>query len=409
VPRAYAIALISTVLLCGSLLADPTADALKLKEEAVDILKANASRNATPEQYADCIIKLEKAQAILETANDNDSALAQEVSSSLFWARRFSDVNVIKALDKQRAGAPPPPPPPVKKTEPAKPKEPEKPQDPDGPAAPPPPNEAETKAKAAFEAADKFAKSNANDDYAVALRWFQTANEHPGTDYTLKALDLARAAQTRFAEKSLSVKEEALPDTAEMKMVKEADALAAQGKYEESFALYLSSIKFKETPIAHRKLAKAYYKRGQQLKEEILPKVETSVAEVNREYKNAFQQRTLKSGRTYWRFNANHKPYQEAMRKNQEIVKEAMKAIDYYDKASVEFRAVLKTAPGGKDMDAAGHIGVCMCVRGDTNARMNARNYLVKFLADHAPANDLERSLYEFCKTELNRINGKKG
>ncbi|HYF49952.1 MAG TPA: hypothetical protein VEJ63_11130 [Planctomycetota bacterium] len=407
-PRSCSVLLV--ILLAGSVFADPASDAAKLKEEAVDILKANASRNATPEQYADCIMKLEKAQALLEGAGDTESALAQEVSSSLFWARRFSDVNVIKALDKLRGGAPPPPP--VKKPDPPKPKEPAKPVDPDGPDGPdaaPVENLAEIKAKAAFEAADKYAKNNAKDDYIVALRWFQMANEHPGTDYALKALELARAAQARYAEKNKLVQDEVLPDTPEMKMVKEADGLAALGKYEESFALYQSSIKLKETIVAHRRLAKAYLKRGQQLKDEILPKVEASVAEFNKQKRAAYERRQTRAGRTYWRFNPNYPPYVEAVRKNQEACKEALKAIEYYDKAAVEYKAVLRMAPGGKDLDAAGHIGVCMSVRGDQSARMNAKTYLLKFLDEYSPSNDLERSLYEFCKTELNRISGKKG
>ena len=45
----------------------------------------------------------------------------------------------------------------------------------------------------------------------------------------------------------------------------------------------------------------------------------------------------------------------------------------------------------------------------DHNARSRARDYLTKFLKDYSPANDLERSIYEFCKTELNRISPQSG
>src|SRR5579862_3796710 len=89
------------VLIARAVLANPEAE--QLKDDALEILKANANRQATSEQYATCIYKLEKAQAILEAVHDNDSALAQEVSSSLFWARKFSDVRVMAALDKLHA------------------------------------------------------------------------------------------------------------------------------------------------------------------------------------------------------------------------------------------------------------------------------------------------------------------
>src|SRR5438046_1527313 len=74
--------------------ADPVEDAKTLKEEALQILKANTEKSATPEEYASAIFKLERAQALLEAAGDNDSVMAQEVGSSLFWARRFSNVKV---------------------------------------------------------------------------------------------------------------------------------------------------------------------------------------------------------------------------------------------------------------------------------------------------------------------------
>src|SRR5688500_3725941 len=89
-------------LLCLSVIADPQSDAQQLKDEALQILKASSTKKATPEEYASCILKLEKAMDILEKAKDTDSPLAQEVNASLFWARRFSDIHVISALDKMK-------------------------------------------------------------------------------------------------------------------------------------------------------------------------------------------------------------------------------------------------------------------------------------------------------------------
>jgi hypothetical protein len=396
--RLHAVLVLMTVISTFAI-ADAQSDAQKLKDEAVDILKANAQRQASNEQYADCIFKLEKAQAILEKANDTESALAQEVSSSLFWARRFSNIAVINALEKLRAGGAAPPPV-AKRTEPPKPVQKKAEDEPEDT------NPELALAKKAFEAAQKFASTKSNDDYAVAMRWFQVAGEYSGTDYGLKALGLAREAQTRFSAKAAPAAAEALPDTPEMKLVIEADALAASGKFEQSFALYLSSLKVKETPIAHRKLGHAYFKRAQQLKDEFLPEFEAAEAERREAYRGAFTTvRTLGGSRR--KFNPNHPPLVAAMRKQQDLVKKAYVSIAFYDKAHDEFKGVLRLAANGKDLDAAGHQALCLAVKGDPNVRARARQMLLSFLKDYSPANDLERSLYEFCKAELGRISGK--
>jgi len=388
------------ILICLFVLATPlafAADARQLKEEAIAILKANTNKQATPEQYAESIFKLEAAQAMLDKANDNDSPLAQEVSSSLFWARKFSDVVVMAALDKLKGGSGAPI---TKKPDP--PKAPPAAKTPDPDADDEAPKAVLAEAKKAYGSAEAFAKSHSSDDYAIAMAWFKMANDHTGTDYALKALEFARAAQTRFAAKT-APKEE-LPDTPEMKLVLEADALVAAGKIKEAFALYLSSLKLKETQIAHRKLGHAYFKRAQEIKDEFLPKLETLEAE----YKTAVLAATtvVRSVRGGQRrvINRNHPAMLEVARKNNELIKEGKVAVDYYNLAESEFKAVLKLAPSHKDLDAAGHMVLCLTVRGDASIRIRARQQLVQFLSDYKPANDLERSLYEFCKSELERL-----
>jgi len=376
--------------------ADATTDAEKLKDDALDILKANANRQASDAQYASCIFKLEQAQSILEKAKDDSSPLAQEVSSSLFWARRFSNVAILRELDKLRGGAAMPPP--VKKSEPAKPAVAKKGEEDE--EAEPPPLMAE--AKKAFTAAESFAQSHSSDDYAVALRWFQVANEHPGTDYAMKALELARQAQVRFSAKS--VPEDVLPDTPEMKFVKDGDAMVKANKFEEAVALYLSSIKTKDNMVAHRKLGHLYYQRAQTLKDELLPQFETNEANWRKARKEAYVMvKTL--GGMKRKFNPNYPPLVDANKKQTDLVKQASVSIANYDKAYEEFRAVLKLAPNGKDLDAAGHQALCLTVKGDMNARQRGRTLINSVLADYTPANDVERNIYEFCKTELARIN----
>lgn len=388
----------SLLLLAGFVFADPLDDAAKLKADAVDILKANSNREASPAQYASCILKLEQAQQILDKAKQEDSPLAQEVSSTLFWARKFSDVHVMKELDKLRGGAPLPPPV-AKKTEPAKPAAKANPDEPDEEP------DTVTAAKKAFEAAQKFEREKAGDDYAIALRWFQMANEHSGTDYALKALESARLAQSRFAAKSATKISDDLPDTPENKLLRQADGLAAAGKYEEAFAIYQESLKAKETIEGHRHLGRAYYKRAQQIKDEFTPEYESLEAQRRAAWKEAWTVRRFGSG-TRRVFNPRHPPLVEAMNAQKELVKKAYVSIEHYRKAEGEFKNVLKMAPNGKDLDAAGHACICLSVQADPMVRSRAKTQLTAFLAEYKPVTDLERSLYEFCKTELQRITG---
>jgi hypothetical protein len=401
--------LLATFIVAPLAHADPSSDAQKLADEATAILKANSQRRATPEQYATCILKLEQAQALLDKAGDTDSALAQEVTSSLFWARRFSDVNVIKALDKLRAGgasaiaAVPP-----VKVEPAKPAPPKEPAAADDPEAPPAPTAELSNAQKAFAEAEKFARDKSTDDYAVALRWFQMAAEHPGTDFAGKALELARAAQARFAGKSTTPPpEEKLDDTPEMQLIKTADKLAAAGKFDEAFPIYKESLKTKETLLAHRRLAQAYFAKGSQMRDVVAPKLLEAEKEVIKAWNDANEMRRLHSGRTYRRFNPRHAGYIAARKKWDALMLERAKFINMYINAESEFKAVLRMAPQKTDFDAAAHIGLCLCASNDMNARLRARQYLLSFLADYTPANDSERTLYEFCKAELDRTNKK--
>ncbi|HEY3323081.1 MAG TPA: hypothetical protein VGP72_21695 [Planctomycetota bacterium] len=379
---------VACCVLAGAARADNN-DAQKLKDEALEILKANAHSQATPAQYALCIYKLEQAQAMLEKAKDDNSSLAQEVSSSLFWARRFSNLQILKELDKLRAGAPAP-----KVPEPSAPKK--KTDDDDAP----PPTLA--LAQKAYQAAEQFEKSHGGDDYAIALRWFQMANEHNGTDFALKALDRARKAQARFAAKGAQPATPAA-DTPELKLCAEAAELAKQEKYEESFAIYKTSLKMKETIDAHRGLAHAYFMRAQQMKDELTPECVAAETAWREARAGAMETVRTLSGMKK-RLNPNYPPLVEANKKIAALQAKIKTALTNYDHAQDEFGAVLRLAPGKKDLDAAGHQALCVTVRTDASVRARGRQMVASFLQEYSPANDLERSLYEFCKSELARM-----
>lgn len=371
--------------------ADAVSDAQTLKDDALEMLKANASTTATAEQYATCILKLERAQGLLEASGNSDNSLAQEVGSTLFWARKFSDVNVVAAIERMRKSMPPIPAGSGNISKLAKSKS----------AAPVDPHVLVAEAREAYSEAESFAHSHTGDDYAIALRWFQMANEHPGTDYAIRALTLARSAQLRFSAKSSTHDE--LPNSPEMNLVKQGDELASAEKFEESFAVYKSSLKVKETLVAHKRLAKAFFNRARQMKDLLLPQIETADAAIASATKNAYTVHHI-GGVDEKHFNPSYPPLLDAQRKMAELKKQSSSSTAYFNDAESEFKAVLRLSPNEKDLEAAGHIALCWMSREDASIRARARLQIVKVLADYKPASDIERSLYEFCKTSLDQI-----
>ncbi|HLX65072.1 MAG TPA: hypothetical protein VKX17_27635 [Planctomycetota bacterium] len=393
-PRAMAVSVLAALAQC--VWADPQSEARDLKEESLKILKATADRDAAPDEMAKCIFNLEKAAALLDTAHDTDSDLAKEVNSELYWARKRSTLAIDAALDKMRGVAGVKAPQPAKKVEPVKTAV--KP-DPNEPADP---TSGMDDARKAFQASEAFARSHASDDYVVSLHWFQMASTHPGTDYALKALTFAREAQARFKSTNPNAKKEEIPDTPEMKLVIEADGLVKAKDYDKSVALYLASLKMKETAIAHRKLGQAYYAHAQQVKEEVIKKCTSTYNALKTAAANAYRTVQSLGGGSRRVFNPNDPNYQAALKAYREAYKEGDVAFDLFDKAQSEFQAVLKMAPKGKDLTAAGLIGTCIGQRPE--AKFRARSYLQGFLKDYTPANDDDRTIYEYCKTELDRL-----
>ena len=332
--------LIACVVFAANARADPQADARALKEESLKILKASADRDATPDEMAKCIFNLEKAAKVLEDAHDTESDLALEVNSELYWARKRSTLAIDAALDKLRgvAGVAKPAP---KKSEPVKTSVA---ADPNGP----PDMQGVEDARKAFQEAERVARSHGNDDYVISLHWFQLASLHPGTDYSLKALTFAREAQQRFSAGNPNAKKEEIPDTPEMKPVREGDAMAIAKNFENAIPLYQASLKIKESLIAHRRLGQAYYGRAQQVKDVVEPKCRAAGDRVIAAAKNAYMTVRTFGGGSRRVFNPNDPTYAAAYKDWQAAYKECDAAFALYDKASAEFKSVLHMAPGGR-------------------------------------------------------------
>jgi len=81
-------------------------DARALKDEAMAVLREASARAVEPAVYAGAIIKLQKAEELLEIAArsvpEDALPLQREVLAARFWAQRFSTLKVADALNKQR-------------------------------------------------------------------------------------------------------------------------------------------------------------------------------------------------------------------------------------------------------------------------------------------------------------------
>jgi len=93
---------IALIYVQSALRASDMDDAIALKNEAMEIFRANAGKAVAPEMYAQGIRKLERAETLLESAAKVDpegaAPLQREVASARFWAQRFANVKVAEAL-----------------------------------------------------------------------------------------------------------------------------------------------------------------------------------------------------------------------------------------------------------------------------------------------------------------------
>lgn len=405
-----AIMLLALGVMAAPVWAGPEEEAKQLKDEANSILQKGSGITLDPKEYAQCVVKLEKAMTLLETAGKSETDLAVEVNTALYWARKFTTSNIINEIQKEKGAAgdmktgggtadsgKKDPPPTVKPPEPKKPEPKEEPAD-DGTMS-------MAKQKKMFEEAQAYAGQHASDEYAVALRWFKAADELAGTEYAVKALALARAAQERFAKKSGTIKEEKLDDTPAMALVKEGDELISRGQFDAAVMSYQRSMQKEATLICTRRLAHTHFGYAQKLKDALLPRFEAADLEYRAAYQGATQARRTMAG-SYNKTNWNDPALKAAVEKVKALQAEAKEALAHYDKAAGYFRSVLNQVPNKKDLDAAGHFALCYSVRrSDFYARSDAKRMLMQFLEDYKPANDIERTLYEFCRSELIQLN----
>ncbi len=366
--------------------AEDMEDAKSLYEEASETMRKSNASSVSPKDYATAMLKLEKALDILEKNGQNETTLAQDCASAHFWAGKASDIHILNELERMRkSGGLPPRPPRQRKaaseTDAAV-----------GLAG----LEADDEAAKAYAAAESYAAEQKDDDFKVALRWFQVAGEYPGTIYSLKAIGAARKAQDRFMART-AMTTEALPDTAEMKPVREGDALVLAGDFEKAISAYKNALKLKNTAVAQRRLGHTCFLRAQEIKDELFPKW----MELRPKYLEAYQAAWQQVGNIK-QFRDDYAPYTAARKEYLKLQQQLNRAFSYYQQGRWAFESVLKSAADGKDLDAAAHVALCFVAIPSERRQASAK--LSAFIKGYEPKNDAERMLYAYCKIEMENL-----
>ncbi len=388
--------------------ADPIQEAKRLKEEAQLILRKQSGLNTAPKTYAAAVIKLEKAEALLEEVAKTDpkavEGLQEDVTASLFWARRFTTLNIADELRKNRpaskpenkgpeTGKPPvdsgqPKTPDSKVKTPATPPAPKEPAKPYTPPKRPPVATAKVKPPTASEAESAFNKalayesSHPGEEHAIALRWFQMADQFSGTEWSLKGLARAREAQRKFQDKQ---REAELSKTDDGKLIVEGNRLLDQSKFKEALAKFQAAKRVKTTVLAERMIGNTFKRVGYNLRDTFAKKYLALL----KQYQEA--QRMRDRGRLAMLSRQRHGLSQ--MEKD---------VLHCYKKAMEAYVNGLRIADG-KDLECEANIGILYFQKKNP---IQARMYLSRVLDKYEPQNDGERTVYEFSRSLLKRLGG---
>ena len=350
-------ALTTLIVSCNYLFCGPVDDARQLQNEAQDILRASSGSVADPKVYADAVRKLQKAQALLEQATKSgagDDALEQSVSASLFWARRFCNMDVLRELDKGGTAQ-------ISK--------------------PVDPNAAET----AFKKAEEFEQTHKDDDYAVALRWFKFSSDFSGTDWSLRAIARARAAQARH--QALTAKKVSPSDQTEFqKLISAGELLFQLKKYDEALVQFMAAKKVEDKLPASRGIGNTYIELGHLARDEYA----AEYLPLARQYQQAVAKKdkaaAIRLSQEGKELVARLKPLEQ-------------KAVKYYEQAQAEFQHGLDLAKG-KDLECEAQIALTYFERGhEYSGQAKAR--IGDVIAKYNPANDEERTIYEYIRSLL--------
>ena len=335
-------------------------DARTLENEATQILRASSGTVADPKVYAEAVRKLEKAQSLLDDAAKSNppgiDSIQQEVSSALFWARKFSNVQVIDELQGKTS----------------------RPVD-------------TSAAEAAFKRAEQFETEHAGNDYAIALRWFQFSSEFSGTDLSLRGLARAREAQSRYNTAEDARKKAAQPQTADGKLIDEGNALFQQKKFDEAVAKFNEAKKIADTTAVEVRLGHTFVEQGHSFRDQYAAQY-LPVLKAYNDAKTRGDQRAMATLTQSAR---------DVVTKLKPVEDAAFKA---YANAELAFQKGLELAKG-KNLEAEAYIAFVNYDRGKDH-HQRAKLQLAELFGKYQPVNDEERATIEFAKNLFRQLGG---
>jgi len=357
----------------------PEEEAKQLYNEATKILR-NASGAATdPKVYAEAVFKLQKAQKLIEEAAKTNpkgvEKLQETINAALFWARKFATLPMIREIEKRETGKE------ITEDSPPREKPDEEPKKEE--------NQDSAKAEELFRKAEAFERSNEGDDYAVALRWFQVADQTAGTEWSLRALSRAREAQARHKAKQEAEKAEKELQSEDAKLIAEGNRLFQQKQYEQALQKFKAALAVKETLLVHRRIGHTYVEMGYKLRDEYARQYIPLAKQFNDAARRRDQRRLAQIRRQMQILVARLRPLEN-------------KALEHYANGEKEFQKGLALAEGRSDLDCEAHLAILQFQR---KQRVSARKQLTVVLKKYKPVNDEERTVYEFCKTLLKFMN----
>ncbi|MGD0092965.1 MAG: hypothetical protein ABSE73_23885 [Planctomycetota bacterium] len=353
------LSLLAILLAASGAWASAVDDARKLNDEAQDALRKMSGAATDPKAYAEVVHKLEKAQALLEEAAKSDAkgaeSLAQSVSAALFWARRFSTVDVAKEHGKTPAA-----------------------KAPDAGAG-----------EAEFKKAEDFEKAHAGDDYAVSLRWFQYSDQFSGTNLSLRALARAYEAQGRYRAAEAAKKAAAEGQTEDGKLLLAGNELYQKKDFEAALAKFDQARKINDSVVVERRIGHTWLELGYKLRDEYTV-----------QYLPLLQRYTEAKARGDQKAAAAARDEAQALVTRLRPIED--KALQDYDKAEAAFQRGLELAKG-RDLECEAHLGIICFARGK-NSQPRAALLLAAVLGKYTPASDEERTIYEFSRTLLAKL-----
>jgi len=367
--------------LCAGILRGlpPAEEAKQLYSEATRILRSASGAATDPKVYAKAVLKLERAQKLIEEAAKTDpkgvERLQEEINAALFWARKFSTLPMIREIEKSHSKTDP------DNTEPR--------EEPDTEPDKEPPAPDSEKAEELFRRAEAFERSHENDQYAVAMRWFQVADQTAGTDWSLRAMSRAREAQARYKAEQEAKEKDAPPQSEDEVLIAEGNKLFGRKKYNEALAKFRGAQKIKNTTLVQQRIGHTYLEMGYDLRDQYAKQYLPLLKRFNKARRRGDQRRLAYLRRQAQAMVIRLRPLEQ-------------KIISHYKNAEEAFRRGLALADG-RDLDCEAHLAILQFQR---KQRKTARRQLKGVLKKYTPGNDEERTVYEYCKSLLKFLRG---